>query len=114
MNEKQTISFENAVSGNFRLAFRGFATALIPYPTTAAAIRNALEAIESIGIGNILVSGDDPYTIEFTAQLGGRTVPPITTDPGPLTYQSGNPPEINWAQTQAGYNEETLFTPEGV
>ena len=77
----------DATSGSFALAFNGFPTTtsdgttagLLPWNVSAANLQAALEALPSIGKGNIAVSkNDDVYVLRFQGTLTNRQVTPIT------------------------------------
>ncbi|MGE2714191.1 hypothetical protein ACQI4L_09050 [Mycolicibacterium litorale] len=96
-----------ATSGTFRLGYADALTALIPYDATAAAVQAALEALPTLGAGNVTVTGDPGRwtvltskdcpgmltvdgtslaplslsvtvgTLSFTITVGGQTTAPI-------------------------------------
>lgn len=69
-------------TGTFTLTYGGQTTANIQYNSTAAAVQAALEALSTIGAGNVLVTatvatgggtlavGNNVYTVEFINALG--------------------------------------------
>jgi hypothetical protein len=67
----------DAESGSFTLRFKDQSTGAIPFNASAAEVQSALEALEAIGAGNVLVSGGSPYLITFTNALGDEDVPLI-------------------------------------
>lgn len=78
---EQAISIQNgATGGTFKLAFKGIPTGDIPRTATSSAMQIALEALSSIGSGNLVVTGSagGPWTVTFVAALGGSTQPDIT------------------------------------
>lgn len=81
-NEQQTITFSAAiVSGSYKLVFRGQTTATIS-TYTAAAAQAALEALTTIGTGNISVTGttaSGPFTAAFQGALAGIDQPAISS-----------------------------------
>jgi len=87
-NEQQTLSETGTVSGGtFTMSFGGQTTAAINYDANAAAIQAALEALSSIGAGNVVVTGGPvsttPAVIEFRQELG-------QADQGAITVASDN------------------------
>jgi len=75
-------------AGTFTLAFLGSITAALNYNDTAATIQTELEALLTIGAGNVLVSGDvQDGSISVTLQndLGGEPQTPITVNSTTLT-----------------------------
>jgi hypothetical protein len=72
VNEQQTLT---VVGGTFTLSFDGQVTAPIPFNATAAQVRAALEALGTIGVGNVTVTGGPlpggAVTVTFVAGRGG-------------------------------------------
>lgn len=82
-NEVQRISMGGTVTaGLFYLSFRGQTTAAIPYNATSSQVDTALEALSTIGSGNVSCSGGPlpglPIDVTFTGTLGSQDVPEIT------------------------------------
>ena len=72
-NEQQSVTVNGGpTGGTFRLTFQGFITGTIVYNASAAVVQAALEAIDSIGSGGVLVTGagGGPWTVQFTGNLG--------------------------------------------
>lgn len=65
-----------AVSGNITLVVGG-QTATVAYDASAATIEAAMEALSTIGNGNIRIGGTGPFTYEFIADLA-KTAKTIT------------------------------------
>jgi hypothetical protein len=71
-------------SGTFTLTMGGQTTSGIQYNATAAAVQTALEALSTIGAGNVIVTrttgtstlaqANAVYTIEFVADLGQQAI----------------------------------------
>lgn len=88
----------SATAGTFNLTFAAQTTPDLPYDATAAQVQAALEALSTIGAGNIAVSGGPgdeagsaPYSIEFAGALAGKPQPQIAAANGatPLSGGSG-------------------------
>jgi hypothetical protein len=86
VNEIERISI-NARGGTFTISHGGNTTAAIPYNASAGEVQSALEALESIGPGNVAVKGGPggegggtPYFVEFVGKLGKMAITPLTTD----------------------------------
>lgn len=90
------------ISGTYTLTFDGETTSSLAYDASAATIQSALEALGTIGSGNISVTGgqgvpwaggdfDDNwyFTLEFIGALAGTNVSTITADDSGLTVGSG-------------------------
>lgn len=75
-NAVQTLAISGApTGGNFTLRFKGAPTTGLAHNVAAAAIQSALEALSTIGAGNVAVTGSGPFTITFTGALAGKEQP---------------------------------------
>ncbi len=85
-NEVQTATID-ATGGTYTYSFRGNTSSAVAENAAAATVQAALEAMPSIGLGNIVVAGaaGGPYTITFVGALGGANIEPLTTDAALLT-----------------------------
>lgn len=77
VNAVQAVSVV-ASSGTFTLTFAGATTSALAFNATAAAVQAALEALSSVGAGNVAVSG--AYSVAFTNRLGLYPMPLLTAD----------------------------------
>ncbi len=89
-NEVQEISRSSGVSGGtFTLSFKGQTSAPIPFAATAATVQEALEALSTVGVGNVSVGvypvNPRDWWVEFKAALGKSDVPLIVSDGSNLT-----------------------------
>lgn len=87
-NEVKLITFINApTGGTFKLSFDGQTTSNIAYNATASTIQAALEALSSIGVGNVGVTGNigGPFTVIFIGDLRGTNVGTLSGDGTNLT-----------------------------
>ena len=91
-NEIVTVTLQSTpppAATGFRLTHAGNTTALILPGDDEVVVQAALEALPSIGIGNVLVTGvaDGPWTIEFIGALALTDVSAITSAglPSPFT-----------------------------
>jgi hypothetical protein len=71
----------SATSGTFTATFGGQTTGNIAYNATAAVAQAALEALSTIGAGNVIVTKDSNlvFRIHFTGVLAGTNVGAVTT-----------------------------------
>lgn len=102
-NEEQTVTISPAATGGtFTLTFNGNTTNAIAFNATNATMDTQLEALNSIGAGQVAVAGSagGPWTITFGGTLANTNVNTITGSAANLT-QAGDP-TITIAQTQAG------------
>lgn len=76
VNAVYTVTIGAATGGTFTLTVGGQTTAGIAYNATAIAVENALEALSTVGQGNVTVSGNagGPYTVTFVSALGAQPV----------------------------------------
>jgi len=104
-NAVQTLTVTGTpTGGTFRLTFQGIETANIAYNAAAAAVQSALEAISSIGAGNIVGSGGalpgTPVVLTFAKNLAAEPLPLITVTTAAFT--GGTSPAGAVATTTAG------------
>jgi hypothetical protein len=76
-NAVQTVTVA-ATAGTFTLTFQGATTAALAFDATAAAVQAALEALPSVGAGNVAVSG--AYAVAFVNRLGRNPMPLLVAD----------------------------------
>ncbi len=74
----QTITI-HAASSSFTLTFNSQTTAPIPSNASAATVQFALEALSTIGAGNVSIAGPGggPWQVTFTGALAGEAQPKI-------------------------------------
>jgi hypothetical protein len=79
-SETQTLAEGGSGLTSFTVTFGGQTTTSI---ATAATVQAALEALSTIGAGNVLVAGsaDGPYAVTFIGTLAGQNVAQFTTTP---------------------------------
>lgn len=104
-NEVQTATITGApTGGTFKLAFKSVSTAAIAYNATSAAVQAALEAISTIGTGNVVCAGGPlpatPVTITFQGVLAASNQPLITTNT--VVFTAGTTPAIAITETTPG------------
>ncbi len=90
-NEQQQLTF-NATAGQFRLSFEGDTTADLPFNASTNQVRESLEALPSIGPGNVAVSqstfdGHEHHFVTFKGALALTDVAQLVVSNGttPLT-----------------------------
>ncbi len=85
VNEAGTITEGGSGLTSFTLTFGGQTTTSLDDDATAAQVQGALEALSTIGVGNILITGGPmgtaPFGFEFINDLGGTNVGAITATP---------------------------------
>lgn len=116
-NEVQTATVSGTpTGGTFALTFKGATTAALAYNAAAATVQAALEALRTIGTGNVTATGSagGPYTITFVGALAGANAPLITLSNNLLT--GGTAPSVGIVQTTAGvgYATGALFNREAL
>ena len=89
VNELQEIILPIAAGGTWRIGFGPANTLPIPYGAMNSEVQAALEALSSIGAGNVAVTGTgmpaDPYKVEFVGTLGAVNVPSLSVNLTELT-----------------------------
>lgn len=108
VDELQTLTITGTpTGGTFTLTFMGQTTTTIAYNATSATVQAALEALTTIGIGDIVCAGGalpgTPVTIQFQGALGRKNVPAITGTFTGLT--GGSTPDGSIAETTPGVND---------
>jgi hypothetical protein len=79
----QTVTLSGTPSsGTFTLTFNNATTTPINYAAAASAVQSALEALSTIGTGNVTVTGSagGPYTVTFAGQLVNMFQPTLIPD----------------------------------
>lgn len=101
VNEVQTVTLTDATGGTFTLSFRGATTGNIAFNASAATVQTALEALSTIAVGQVAVTGaaGGPYTVKFLMGLGGEDVDELVADGALLT---GVGADIAVAETTPG------------
>lgn len=109
-NEVQTVTLSNATGGTFTLSFGGQETGNIPYDALASEVEEALEALSTIGEGNVDVSGSSggPFAVTFIRDLGNQDVALMEADESNLT---GTDPEVSVVETTPGSAGGGIWTP---
>jgi hypothetical protein len=100
-NEIQTITISDADGGTFTLTFGGQTTSSIAWNAAASVVDTALEALSTIEVGEVSVSGSagGPYTVTFTNSLGASDQSLMTASAASLTHTS---PGVSIVETTAG------------
>jgi hypothetical protein len=104
-NEVQTVTITGTpTGGTFTLTFRGQTTSAIAYNATSSTVVTALEALSTIGAGNVTATGGafpgTAVVVTFTGTLAGQNVPLMTASGTGLT--GGTNPAVSVAETTAG------------
>lgn len=86
VNEVQLVTVV-ATGGTFTLKFLGQTTSALAFNATAAAVNTALEALSTVGAGNVAVTGaaGGPYTVTFGGTLAAIDVPQLIANGTSLT-----------------------------
>jgi hypothetical protein len=87
INEAQTLTVAGATGGDFTVSFNSDTTSAIAYDATVGEMKSALEALPSIGPGDVGVTGGagGPYTVEFLGALAHLKLPEFSADASALT-----------------------------
>lgn len=100
-NETQSVTVTGSpTGGTFTLTYAGQTTSGIAYNASAATVRSALEALSTVGYGNVDVTGSGPYTVTFRGDLAGTNVAQMTASGSGLT--GGSSPNVTVATSNAG------------
>ena len=110
-NELQTVTLSPlAQGGSFTLAFRGATTSDLPLDATAQDVEDALEALSTIGSGNVRVTGADggPFAVEFIGALSNADQPLLVADGTNLTQLPHGPWTIEFIGRFAAQPQKPL------
>jgi RHS repeat-associated protein len=97
-DEQQSVGWSSTamgMSGTFTLTQNGQTTSAIAWNASAATIQSAVEALSSVGAGNVLVTVTSPNTVSRTISLtfrngkGGINLPQTTINTAGLTPMMG-------------------------
>jgi hypothetical protein len=90
-NEQQRVNLDGATGGTFTLAFNAVVTGNLAFNITASALQTALEALSTVGAGNVYVTVVSPglYQVEFRRALGQTNVASLVLDDTLLTGDGG-------------------------
>lgn len=120
-NEVQRFAFGTIASpvtpedGTYTLTFDGYTTGSINYYDNEAAIIAALEALTSIGSGNVNVTlASGVYSVEFQGTLADTNVPEITASAGSIKQAADTVQTNTVISGSAGTNEIQLLDLTGV
>lgn len=113
----QTITITGTpTGGTFPLVFNGQVSAGVPYNATASQVQTALQALSSIGSGNVTCTGGPlPGTAvvcAFSGTLATGRQPLLLTGSGGLT--GGTSPAVSVAHTTPGTPQDTISLVAGV
>jgi hypothetical protein len=87
--------------GTFTLSFGSETTTALAFNADAAAIDAALELLETIGTGNVVVTGTNPtFTVTFGGTLANAKLPLLVSDGALLT--GGTAPDVDVTRDTAG------------
>jgi hypothetical protein len=119
-NEVQVLTVGGSGLTSFTVTFGGQTTAAIPAAATAAQVQSALEALSTIGTGNVVVTGSagGPWTITFQGALAGLDNAQVTTTPTggtgtvtPSTTTAGGTEGSGGLEVCAGHLFSTVKVP---
>lgn len=104
-NERQSVTVTGGpTGGTFTLTYSGQTTAAIAYNANADEVRTALEALSTIGDGNVAVSGGPgpgaPFYVDFVGTLAGTNAAAMTASGASLT--GGTTPGVTIATVTGG------------
>lgn len=110
-SEVQQFWLTNATGGAYTLTFKGLTTASINYNDNAATVTSRLEALVSVGAGNVLVTGSGssgvPFVITFQSALANLAQPLVVTNNTSLTPTATT--KITLKRTQSGNSNTNVI-----
>ncbi|MFC6090870.1 hypothetical protein [Saccharothrix lopnurensis] len=101
-NEKQSLTLTGGpTGGTWTATYSGQTTAGIAHNATTTTVRTTLEALSTVGVGNVAVTGaPGAWVVEFKNALGGANLAQMTASGASLT--GGSSPAVAVATTTAG------------
>jgi hypothetical protein len=103
VSETQAVSFTGTVTGGtFTLTYAGQTTPAQPFNVSAAALQVALQALTTVGAGNVVVGGGPgpaAFAVTFAGTLANSPQPLLTFNAATLT---GTTPGMAVARSTAG------------
>ena len=108
INEKQSVGWTvagSSITGTYTLTHNGQTTTTIAWNATAATIQTALEALSTIGSGNVLVALASPNSTDRTLTLTFRNSKAATNVPQTTIDVSGL---VDMYSTATGFNTTTV------
>jgi hypothetical protein len=114
-NEIQRISLpQSPMEGTFSLTYAGQTTASIAYDASAADVQSALQALDNLGPGSVLVTRDGAdWLVEFKGtEFSGRDAPSLIGDGSDLT-STGSISVAELFEGTSGLNESQVVTISG-
>jgi len=117
-DEVQRVALSGApTGGTFTLSFGGQTTSAIAYNASAATVQSALQALSSIGSGNVLVMGGSggPWVVRFAGTLAGTDQAQLTANGSGLT--GGTSPSVTVTTSSVGGDAgrvQTVMDPRGI
>lgn len=103
VNCVQTLTISGVpTGGTFKLRYKGAETATIAYNAANTVVQSALEALTTIGAGNVAVVGSagGPWTVTFQAAMAGRECDILELSLNSFT--GGTAPTVTIAMTTKG------------
>lgn len=93
--------------GTFTITMDGATTSALAYNASAATVQSALQALSTIGSGNVLVTGSagGPYTLTFAGDLAETDVNTVSVD---ITLLTGGTPVVAVTVPTPGVNAEDV------
>lgn len=80
-DEVQTLTEGGSGLTSFTITYAGQTTTSLDDDATAEQVQAALEALSTIGEGNVIVTGSGPWTVKFVGDLANTNVAAMTTTP---------------------------------
>jgi hypothetical protein len=119
VNEQQTVTLSGATGGTFSLAFEGQGTPALNYNDTAADVQTKLQALASVGSGNLTVSGSagGPFTVTAAGSLAATALPLIAANSTNLSGTASVSQTLTTTQAATGPNfwdNANNWSPTGV
>ena len=119
VNEQQLITLTGATGGTFSLAYEGQGTPGLPFNDTAADVQAKLQALSTIGVNNLTVTGSagGPFTATGAGALAGTPLPLLAANSPALLGSTIVAQGLTTTQSPTGPNwwtDPNNWSPTGV
>lgn len=105
LNDQQRITLTGVpTGGTFTLTFGGQTTSALAWNASVSAVQTALRALSSIGGGNVNVTSDNGYLVEFVGTMAAANQPLITGNGSSLTGGSAQSITVSTVTSSSGPN----------
>jgi trimeric autotransporter adhesin len=105
LNEQQRVTLTGVpTGGTFTLTFAGQTTSALAFNASASTVQTQLRALSTIGAGNVNVTSDNGYLVEFVGTMAAANQALITGNGASLTGGSAQAVTVSTVTSSSGPN----------